>query len=90
MSKRFALKRFLGLTEDEMLENERLWREENNEPDAEEQGTAGDDLRGVGVTPGGMDADLGDMEDFEAEDELDLGPEEVGAGGGEEPDIEMP
>jgi len=92
MSKRFALKRFLGLTEEEMLENETLWREENNVTDEEEQGTAGDDLRGVGVTPGGMDADLGDMEDFEAGDELDLdlGPEEAGAGTGGDVDLETP
>ena len=91
MSKRFALKRYLGLTEEEMLENETMWREENNVSDEEAQGTAGDDLRGVGVTPGGMDADLGDMEDFEAGDELDLdlGPDEVGSGGAEV-DVETP
>jgi len=89
MSKRFALKRFLGLTEAEMLENETMWREENNVPDEEETGTAGSDLRGVGVTPGGMDADLGDMEDFDAELDLEAdGPDEVGAGG--DVDIEEP
>ena len=31
MSHRFALKRFLGLTEDEIAENERLWAEEQGE-----------------------------------------------------------
>jgi len=88
MSKRFALKRFLGLSEEEMLENETMWREENNVTDEEETGSAGSDLRGVGVTPGDMDADLGDLEDFEAEDDLDLGPDEAGAGG--ELDVEQP
>lgn len=88
LSKRFALKRYLGLSEAEMLENETLWREENDI--SEETETAGSDLRGVGVTPGGMDADIGDLEDFEAGAELDLegGPDEAGAGG--ETDIEMP
>jgi hypothetical protein len=75
MSKRFALKRFLGLSESEMLENERMWREENNVPHNDE-GAMGSDLRGVGVSPGGMDADLEAMNDFEAEldgDEGDMG-----------------
>ena len=31
MSNRFALKRFLGLTDEEIAENERLWREENQD-----------------------------------------------------------
>jgi Bacteriophage T4-like portal protein (Gp20) len=30
MSKRFALMKYLGLTEDEVLENEKLWKEENS------------------------------------------------------------
>ena len=91
MSKRFALKRYLGLSEEEMLENETLWREENNVTDEEAAGTAGTDLRGVGVSPGGMDADLGDMADFEGDDDLDLdlGPDEAGSGGGDV-DVETP
>ena len=32
MSKRFALKRYLGLTEEEMARNADLWAEENNVP----------------------------------------------------------
>lgn len=56
LSKRFALKRFLGLTEEEIKENEHLWREENgaqlkvSDPSQE--------LRSAGITPGGMAADL--------------------------------
>jgi hypothetical protein len=61
LSKRFAMKRFLGMTEDEVKENERLWREENGAnltapADAQSQ------LRGIGVTPGGMAADAGAQE----------------------------
>ncbi len=62
LSKRFAMKRFLGMTEDEVKENERLWREENGAnltapADAQSQ------LRGIGVTPGGMAADVGGQEE---------------------------
>jgi len=68
LSKRFAMKRFLGMTEDEVKENERLWREENGAnltapADAQSQ------LRGIGVTPGGMAADAGGQE---AEAPLDM------------------
>jgi hypothetical protein len=68
LSKRFAMKRFLGMTEDEVKENERMWREENGANltapvDAQSQ------LRGIGVTPGGMSADAGAQE---AEAPLDM------------------
>ena len=56
MSKRFMLQRFLGLTEDEIAENEKLWKEERDEPDL--QTTQGQDLRAIGVTPGGLQSDL--------------------------------
>lgn len=55
MSKRFALERFLGLTEEEITKNEELWREENDETqDAEPQGQ---DLRNVGVSVGDIESD---------------------------------
>jgi hypothetical protein len=56
MSKRFMLQRFLGLTEDEIQENEELWREERDQP--ESPGQTGQDLRSVGVTPGGLETDI--------------------------------
>lgn len=62
MSKRFLLKRFLGLTEEEIVENEQMWREEADEPDL--QTTQGQDLRSIGVTPAGMEADLQTGEDM--------------------------
>jgi hypothetical protein len=68
LSKRFALKRFLGLSEDEIKENERMWREENGanlRPSLDAQS----ELRGMGVTPGGMAADVGSQE---AEAPLDM------------------
>ncbi len=55
ISKRFALERFLGLTEEEIAKNEELWREENNE--TEDAEPAGQDLRNVGVSVGDIEAD---------------------------------
>ena len=51
------MKRFLGLSAEEIAENERLWREENKEAgSAQDQAAA--ELRGVGITGGGIEADL--------------------------------
>lgn len=61
LSKRFALKRFLGLTEDEIKENERLWKEENGALLKGEK-DAGGQMRSAGITPGGMAADLAGQE----------------------------
>ena len=62
MSKRFALKRFLGLSAEEMAENETMWREENADNIQTNQG-AGVQMRGAGVTPGGMQGDLDTLGD---------------------------
>jgi len=56
MSKRFMLQRFLGLSEDEIAENERMWREERE--DVEQTPPTGSDLRAVGVSPAGMESDI--------------------------------
>jgi hypothetical protein len=57
MSKRFAMKRYLGLTQDEITENERLWREENGDKLASLD--AASEMRSAGITPSGIAADLG-------------------------------
>jgi len=56
LSKRFALKRFLGLTAEEMAENEKLWKEENIDEDIDLSANA--ELRGAGITAAGMSADM--------------------------------
>ena len=56
MSKRFALKRFLGLTEEEMARNSDLWAEENNVPQSKK--TKVTQLRTAGVTQAGITSDL--------------------------------
>jgi hypothetical protein len=56
MSKRFMMERFLGMTKEEIVENEQLWREERDEPELET--TQGQDLRAIGVTPAGLESDI--------------------------------
>ena len=56
MSKRFMLKRFLGLSEEEILENDQMWREENIKP--EDAADAGVNLKNVGITGGSIEGDL--------------------------------
>ena len=90
ISKRFALKKYLQLSEDEILENEKLWKQENpikgNEGDAVDDDEFSD-LGNVGVQ-GGAD---GSLDDFEADDigdeefdDIDLGDDGESAisGGG--------
>ena len=55
VSKRFAMKRFLGMTTEEVAENERLWREENIDED--QYLSASSELRGAGITANGIASD---------------------------------
>jgi hypothetical protein len=66
LSRRFVLKKYLGLSEDEILENETKWLEEN--PNATGGTAAGDPsgLSSVGVRP---DLDSGGDFDFNTDDE---------------------
>jgi len=61
LSKRFALKRFLGLTEEEIKENEQLWREEQGN-NLQVPQDAGSSLRSVGITPGGISGEQAGQE----------------------------
>jgi hypothetical protein len=78
MSKRFAMERFLGLTEDEINKNEKLWREENGKEVIE--APKGSDLRSVGVSNADVQADI------ETGEELETPPEE----GAESPEVAGP
>jgi hypothetical protein len=78
MSKRFALKRFLGLTDDEVAENERLWAEEAGKGSPTHTDAAGE-LRSAGISAGGMEGDLGAAADMTPPE--DLAGEQEGEGG---------
>ena len=83
MSKRFLMKRYLGLSDEEIQENSDLWREEADDP--EMATSTGQDLRSVGISPSDIEGDLNVAGDVEAEaeggDELggDLGAPVTGA-----------
>ena len=66
ISKRFALERFLGLSEEEIKKNEQLWQEENAEDTTEDP--KGSDLRNVGVSTGDFEADEGTADELENAD----------------------
>ena len=59
VSKRFAMKRFLGLTQEEIAENESMWKEENIDEDTELSANA--ELRSAGITAGSIGGDLGSI-----------------------------
>jgi hypothetical protein len=77
LSKRFALKRFLGLSAEEMADNERMWKEENIDEDTTLPANA--ELRSVGVTANGLGTD---MSNISSATTPPIDPAETGEGGG--------
>jgi hypothetical protein len=78
MSKRFMMKRFLGLSEEEIVENEQMWKEERDEPELET--TQGQDLRAIGITPAGLESDITTGQELAGSDMSgELGAETPGA-----------
>ena len=66
MSKRFALNRFLGLSEEEMAKNSTLWAEENAV--AQKKQTKTTQLRTAGVSQGAIQSDLDQFENPQPEE----------------------
>ena len=81
ISNRFALKRFLGMTDEELAENERLWQEENAENLDPLPGDASAEMRDAGISSAGISGDLGNIED---EAPADVPSEDGGTGEGPE------
>ena len=81
-SKRFLMKRYLGLTDDELQENTEMWQEETGQPvDVEPTGS---DLRTVGISPSDIEGDVEMGDAVAADGEMDP------AMGGEPVDINDP
>jgi hypothetical protein len=68
LSKRFAMKRFLGLSEEEIKENEKLWKEENGLAANSQGADAASQMRSAGITAGSIGADLESQEAEAPED----------------------
>ena len=77
MSTRFCMERFLGLSQEEIKNNQLLWREERTEPSDEDSAASGKDLRSVGISNSDIDSDLETAEDInnQPEGEPPLPPE---------------
>jgi len=84
ISKRFAMERFLGLTKEEIEENQRLWFEEREDP--EQSGPEGGDLRSIGISAGDIDQDTESIDNMEQSPEGgdNMGGETTPAMGGPE------
>ena len=76
ISKRFAMERFLGLSEEEIAKNEQQWREENGKEALDEP--KGSDLRSVGVSVSDIETDEQTGEEMETPPE---GEEDMGVAG---------
>jgi hypothetical protein len=89
LSKRFLLKRYLDLSEEEMQENEEWWNEENESGEATTAPEAG--LRSVGVTTAGLQSDLDNLTPIEPIDGEpgDLGGVDTAGSGPEAPGGEL-
>ena len=68
ISNRFAMTRFLGMSDEEIAENERLWREENDENLEASNTDAAGEMRGAGISGAGISSDLGNIEDDATEE----------------------
>ena len=77
MSKRFALSRYLGLSEEEMAKNADLWAEENNIPQKKQSKNA--QLRSGGISQAGIASDVDQFAEPTADPEAP-NPEQGGTG----------
>jgi len=91
MSTRFAMKRFLGLSQEEITENEKLWHEERSEAEADEGGAKGSDLRNIGLSQADIEGDLETADTIAGQDQGEEGmapevtaPVQSGGGAGAE------
>ncbi len=84
ISKRFALERFLGLSEEEIKRNEKLWEEENKQEVPHD--IAGSDLRNIGISTGDFQSDIDTADNIESQEQApEEGPDVAGPVGADSP-----
>lgn len=72
ISQRFAMKRYLGMTDEEIVDNERLWKQENDDILAQPEPDASADMRMSGVTSAGLGSDLDGLDTEMPDEELGM------------------
>lgn len=82
ISNRYALMRFLGMSADELAENERLWREENDEKFKVKPTSSAAEMRSAGITSANIQQDLAAQE---PETTAPVEPTDTGATGAATP-----
>ena len=68
ISNRYAMKRFLGMSDSEVAENERYWKQENDESLSTAPTDASAEMRGAGISGAGIEGDLAGGEDTAIDD----------------------
>ena len=68
ISNRYAMKRFLGMSDSEVAENERYWKQENDETLSTAPTDASAEMRGAGISGAGIEGDLAGGEDIPMDD----------------------
>jgi hypothetical protein len=86
MSTRFCMERFLGLSQEEIKENQKLWHEERTEPEDSESSASGSDLRSIGISSGDIEGDEEVADEIENMDQMggEEGMEQIAPVGGPE------
>ena len=77
ISNRFALKRFLGLSEEEVKENERMWREENDDLLQSGEQDPAAQMRDAGINGADIGGDLEGTQGDEIEGDDALGADDA-------------
>jgi len=83
ISKRFAMERFLGLTREEIAQNQSMWQEENI--DTGTTLNASSELRGAGITANGIAGDISVLSTPPSPEEGESGPSGAEGAPGESP-----
>ena len=79
ISNRFAMKRFLGMSDEEIAQNETLWKEENAENLAPMETDGAAEMRSVGINSAGISADIDGAEDIASDGEAaEIGADDAG------------